>query len=161
MDNAPLRRYCPPMAVCFDERILQSQLIPEPCSVVSQGCEAPANLLYYGEPGAGFECFACGMPVCDGICCSIERDYLTYGTQRICAACEDLHFKDAELSLRQRAYKQAGYENWFLLGARDYADSVVQQAERQLIEIWRINQVLRRRGRRGSFHDFSARHRVA
>jgi hypothetical protein len=132
----------------------------EYCEVANQGCECPSNLtLDRDEPGVETICFACGLPVCRGICCSVERDYLGYGVQRICADCELLHFADAALGQRQRAYQEAGYADWFLLGAREYAEGLLRKAEKAAEEIYRIARAHKLKGTPSSFRAFSERAR--
>jgi len=142
--------------------VLKPILVSESCSVANQGCQVPANLDYScldPERDVLVTCFACGLPVCTGEICSIVREYLHYGPQRICAYCEEDRFPDGELSIRQRAYKQAGYADWFLLGARDYADGVVQEAVRQIERIYRIERSRRLSGMPSTFREWSARQR--
>jgi hypothetical protein len=129
------------------------------CSVCNDHCELPANLEFDPEEDVlATSCFACGDSVCTSLCCSVERDYLRYGVQRICADCELAHFPDAELLQRQRAYQAAGYPNYVQLGCADHAETLLRHARRSVEQIYRIDQVRVRRGKRSSFRAFSASH---
>lgn len=57
------------------------------CSVVTQECRAPANLVPERTPRT--RCFACGEPVCAE--CSRRRFWYGYGSRRVCRDCEEDH----------------------------------------------------------------------
>lgn len=78
----------------------------EPCCVVNQLCEAPAN----GMPlvGARATCFSCGRAVCAGPGCSVRSAYLGYGVRRICYQCiRDRRGDHPTIEVAWRKMKQA------------------------------------------------------
>jgi len=60
----------------------ESGYTDRPCSVVNQGCKAPAN----GADGTRGSCFACGEPVCTSVHCSRIVTWAK-GRRRVCERC--------------------------------------------------------------------------
>ena len=78
----------------------------EPCCVVDQFCDAPANLDERDRPKLRAVCFACGQAVCTK--CSSFRKYYTFGQVRLCNDCQ-VDYDGNDTKVMKRLHKLAGY----------------------------------------------------
>jgi len=102
------------------------------CTVVNQGCRAPAGFDYYQPVGT---CGHCGEPVCTS--CSSRRVHLGK-RQRICDNCQT-QLDGHDDYVRLRAYRRAGYPEMTLFAIRECRIAYERhQREGQAIPVDRI-----------------------